>query len=285
MAGGRLQTGIFMKLHSDSFGHGHPLPPGLAMGTPEGFGGNRNPHLAWSEAPQGTRSFVLLCIDPDVPTVKEMVGKAGVEIPVEQPRTDFIHWTMADIPADVNEIAEGAWSGGATVGGKNKPLGPHPASHGLNDYTGWFAGDATMAGDYRGYDGPYPPANDRRMHRYFFRLFALDVESMDLAERFSAGDVLRAMQGHVLAEALTYGTYSLHAAVSKSPMSTMAYLLWGLVFGSIGTGYFMYGKKRPNAMAMLSGLALMVYPYFIGSTWAMILIGVLLMAIPFFVGR
>jgi phosphatidylethanolamine-binding protein (PEBP) family uncharacterized protein len=48
------------------------------------------------------------------------------------------------------------------------------------------------------------------MHRYFFRLFALDVATLELPGRFGAGDVLRAMQGHVLAEALTYGTYSLH---------------------------------------------------------------------------
>jgi hypothetical protein len=65
-------------------------------------------------------------------------------------------------------------------------------------------------------------------------------------------------------------------------VSTEAYLLWGLVFGSIGTGYFMYGKKRPSAMAMVSGIALMVYPYFINSTWSMIAIGILLMAIPWF---
>jgi phosphatidylethanolamine-binding protein (PEBP) family uncharacterized protein len=68
-----------------------------------------------------------------------------------------------------------------------------------------------MGGDYRGYDGPYPPGNDLRMHRYFFRLFALGVESLALPDRFGAADVLRAMQGHVLGEALVYGTYSLHA--------------------------------------------------------------------------
>ena len=200
-----------MKLHSDSFEHGRPLPPSLAMGTPEGFGGNRNPHLAWSDVPDGTRSFALLCIDPDVPTVKAMVGAPGVEIPVEQPRGDFIHWAMADIPADVRGFAEGAWSDGPVARGKQAPQGPHAARHGLNDYTGWFAGDAAMGGDYRGYDGPYPPANDLRMHRYFFRLFALDVATLDLPERFGAREVLRAMQGHVLGEALVYGTYSLHA--------------------------------------------------------------------------
>jgi phosphatidylethanolamine-binding protein (PEBP) family uncharacterized protein len=143
-----------MKLHSDSFEHGKPLPATLAMGTPDGFGGNRNPHLCWSNVPEGTKSFALLCIDPDGPTVAEMVGKAGVEIPVAQPRCDFTHWAMVEVPADVREIAESAWSSGPTVGGKRDPKGPHPARHGLNDYTGWFAGDAAMGGDYRGYDGP-----------------------------------------------------------------------------------------------------------------------------------
>jgi Raf kinase inhibitor-like YbhB/YbcL family protein len=216
-----------MKLHSDSFEHGQPVPPRIAMGTPEGFGGNRNPHLAWSDLPDGTRSFAILCIDPDAPTVAAMVGAPGVEIPVDQPRCDFTHWAMADIPAEVREIAEGAWSDGITAGGKAESVRPDgalwikaaggtsaagslPVRVGLNDYTRWFAGDATMGGDYRGYDGPYPPANDLRLHRYFFRLFALDVEKLDLPDRFGAAEMLRAMQGHVLGEALTYGTYTLH---------------------------------------------------------------------------
>ena len=204
-----------MKLNSDSFANGQPIPPRIAMARKDGaadtFSDNRNPHLAWSDIPSGTRSFALLCIDPDAPTVAAMVGKAGIDIPVDQVRTDVVHWAMADIPADVREIAEGAWSHGVTVGGKPDPQGPHPARHALNDYTGWFAGDAAMRGDYRGYDGPFPPSNDLRMHRYFFRLFALDVAQLELPARFTAGDVLRAMQGHVRAEALTHGTYSSHA--------------------------------------------------------------------------
>jgi Raf kinase inhibitor-like YbhB/YbcL family protein len=83
----------------------------------------------------------------------------------------------------------------------------------LNDYTGWFANDEAMRGDWRGYDGPFPPPHDLRLHRYFFRLFALDVARLDVPARFTAGDVLQAMQGHVLAEASIYGTYSLNPAV------------------------------------------------------------------------
>lgn len=203
-----------MQLRSHSFTHGQPIPAIFAMGQPigDGFGfsGNRNPHLGWSEVPAGTRSFALLCVDPDVPTVAEMVGKAGVEIPADQPRCDFVHWLMADIAGDCRELAEGQCSDGVSARGKHSPPGPAGARQGLNDYTGWFASDADMAGDYLGYDGPFPPPNDLRLHRYFFRLFALDVATLTLPARFTAADVQRAMQGHVLAEALTFGTYSLH---------------------------------------------------------------------------
>lgn len=199
-----------MRIHSNSFEHGGPLPVEFAMGTPDGFGGNRNPHLAWDGAPQGTRSFVLLCVDPDVPTVAEMVGKDGVEIPADQPRTDFVHWVMADIPAEVREIAAGSASDGVTKAGKTDPPGPEGSRQGLSDYTGWFEGDPDMGGQWHGYDGPYPPANDLRMHRYFFRVFALDTERLDLPQAFTAADVHRAMHGHVLAEAAIYAAYSLH---------------------------------------------------------------------------
>lgn len=199
-----------MRLTSSSFDNGQPLPVALAAGKADGFSSNRNPQLAWDEVPEGTASFVLLCVDPDVPTVPSMVGAEGVIIPQEQPRCDFSHWVMVDIPADVREIAEGACSDGFVVGGKQAPAG---ARQGINDYTGWFAGDATMAGTYRGYDGAYPPANDARVHRYFFRLFALDIATLPVDGDFSAAQVHAAMQGHVLAEAAIHGTYTLNPAL------------------------------------------------------------------------
>jgi Raf kinase inhibitor-like YbhB/YbcL family protein len=199
-----------MRLSSQSIDNGKPIPAEFAAGTPEGFAPNRNPQLAWSEVPVGTRSFALLCIDPDVPTVPETVGRDDVEIPVEQPRADFVHWVIADIPADVHEIAAGSCSDGFVVKGKPNPAGPAGARQGVNSYTGWFAGNPDMAGDYLGYDGPYPPFNDLRLHRYFFRLFALDVATLELPARFEASDVLRAIQGHVLAEAAIHGTYTLN---------------------------------------------------------------------------
>ena len=202
-----------MRLSSSSFDNGQRLPLAVVAGKADGFAGNRNPHLAWEDVPAGTASFALVCVDPDVPTVPEMVGAEGVTIPVEQPRCDFIHWVMVDIPAGVREIAEGACSDGFTVGGKQDPAGPAGARQGINDYTGWFAGDAQMAGTYRGYDGAYPPANDARLHRYFFRLFALDIPRVPVEGDFTAAQVLSAIQGHVLAETAIHGTYSLNPSL------------------------------------------------------------------------
>ena len=199
-----------MRIRSDSFENGKPISSEFAMGRLDGFGGNRNPHLAWEDVPEGVRSFALLCVDPDAPTVPETVGRDDLQIPVEQPRGDFVHWAMVDIAAEVRLIEAGSCSDGVTPKGKRSPPGPPGARQGLNDYTGWFAGDADMGGDYFGYDGPYPPFNDLRTHRYFFRLFALAVDKLDVPERFTAAQVLRAMQGHVLDEALVHGTYSLH---------------------------------------------------------------------------
>ena len=203
-----------MRLHSHSFENARPIAAEFAMGQPDGFAGNRNPHLAWEEVPPGTRSFALLCIDPDAPTVPETVGRHDLQIPVGQVRGDFIHWVMVDIAAMQREIAIGSCSDGITAKGKSSPAGPAGARQGLNDYTGWFAGNAEMGGDYYGYDGPYPPFNDLRLHRYFFRLFALDVEQLELPQRFTAADAFRAMHGHVLGEASLYGTYSLNATLN-----------------------------------------------------------------------
>lgn len=206
-----------MRVSSDSFQHRQRMPgefaAGVRTGDDVGFGPNRNPHLRWDGAPAGTKSFALLCIDPDVPTVPEMVGKPGVTIPVEQPRCDFTHWAMVDIAADVREIAAGSASDGVVPHGKREPVGPAGSRQGLNDYTGWFASNDDMKGDWQGYDGPFPPPNDARLHRYFFRVFALDVERLDVPARFTAADVFRAMHGHVLAEGGTYATYSLNPDV------------------------------------------------------------------------
>jgi hypothetical protein len=63
----------------------------------------------------------------------------------------------------------------------------------------------------------------------------------------------------------------------------MATLVWGMLFGSIGLGYFVYGKRQASPVPLVCGIALMVFPYFVSSAWATALIGVVLMAIPYFV--
>ncbi|QUN07252.1 hypothetical protein KDN34_07460 [Shewanella yunxiaonensis] len=60
-------------------------------------------------------------------------------------------------------------------------------------------------------------------------------------------------------------------------------LMLGLLFSSIGMGYFIYGKRQSNLVALCSGLALMIYPYFIDNRYAVLCVGVLLMALPKFI--
>ena len=60
-------------------------------------------------------------------------------------------------------------------------------------------------------------------------------------------------------------------------------LLWSLLFGSIGFGYFIYGKKQSNIVARYTGVLLMIYPYFVTSAVLLVIIGVLLMLVPKFV--
>jgi len=66
-------------------------------------------------------------------------------------------------------------------------------------------------------------------------------------------------------------------------MGSIAVLLWGLLFGSIGFGFFLYGKKQKSVVPLITGIALCVVPYFIKDVYALVVVGVILMAIPFFV--
>ena len=205
-----------MRLKSDSFVNGQAIPSDCAVGAIDGVGLNRNPHLAWDEVPTGVKSFALVVVDPDVPTVREMIARSDVMIPRDQLRTRFVHWTMVDIPSDLREIKEGSCSQGFMVNGKSHPPGPAGARQGLNDYTAWFANDPEKAGTYYGYDGPYPPSNDLRLHRYIFRLVALDVAALQLPEHFNDEDILRATQGHVVSDAQIFGTYTLNPKLAAS---------------------------------------------------------------------
>jgi Raf kinase inhibitor-like YbhB/YbcL family protein len=127
-----------------------------------------SPPLAWSGAPAGTRSFALVVDDPDAPDPKA-------------PRTTWVHWVLYDLPAEASGLAE-------AVAPSALPAGTR---QGTNDWkrTGW--------------GGPCPPIG---RHRYFFKLYALDVA---LGDRGALGkpQLEAAMQGHVLAKAELVGTY------------------------------------------------------------------------------
>ena len=65
----------------------------------------------------------------------------------------------------------------------------------------------------------------------------------------------------------------------------MTTLIWGIVFGAIGLGYFIYGRKQRRAMPFIAGGALIVFPYFVDGALFTVLFGAMLMAVPFLVKR
>lgn len=210
-----------MRIRSDDFRDMQPIPDDCAFGRPGPAGEpcilseNQSPHLAWDQVPEGTRSFVLTCIDGDAPTRGDDVNQPSRRVSASLPRTDFVHWLIADIPAECRELARASCSDGVVAHGKRSPPGPPGSRQGRNDYTGWFASDAAMAGDYLGYDGPCPPWNDERVHHYRFRIHALDVASLGLGDGHTLAQLREAMAGHVLAEAELTGTYTLSTALRR----------------------------------------------------------------------
>ncbi|HET7634733.1 MAG TPA: YbhB/YbcL family Raf kinase inhibitor-like protein [Burkholderiales bacterium] len=207
-----------MKLTTTAFKDGQPIPGEYAFGVPDAanhvkLSANRNPDFAWSDLPAGTKSLALICCDSDVPSRGDDVNQEGRSVPASLPRVDFYHWVLVDLVPDSGGIAAGEFSDGVTARGKNGPAGPRGTRQGINDYTGWFASDKDMAGDYFGYDGPCPPWNDEIMHHYVFTLYALDVERCPVEGAFKGPDVLAAIKGHVLAQAAVTGTYTLNPAL------------------------------------------------------------------------
>ncbi|OZI69003.1 YbhB/YbcL family Raf kinase inhibitor-like protein [Bordetella genomosp. 1] len=208
-----------MKLASLSFSDNESIPDRYAFGKIDekshvALADNFNPQFSWDDVPAGTQSFALICHDPDVPTKPDDVNQEGRTVPASLPRTDFFHWVLVDIKPDLREIDEGAFSSGISPRGKGGPLAPHDMRQGLNDYTGWFAEDRDMSGEYFGYDGPCPPWNDEIVHRYIFTLYALDVPTLNLQGSFTGADALKAIQGHVLAQAHLTGTYTLNPGLA-----------------------------------------------------------------------
>jgi Raf kinase inhibitor-like YbhB/YbcL family protein len=169
-----------------------------------------NPGIEWSSLPEGARSLVLVCVDPDAPSDPTDANQEGREIAPDLKRMNFYHWVMVDIPPGDGSIDAGGVADGITPRGKRNPPGPSGSRQGLNSYTQWFNGDADMEGLYFGYDGPCPPWNDTRVHHYHFRLLATDLPQCPVAESFDGAAVLEAIEGHVLDEAEVVGTYTLN---------------------------------------------------------------------------
>jgi Raf kinase inhibitor-like YbhB/YbcL family protein len=148
-----------MEIKSSAFGSGEMI---AAKYTCDGA--DFSPPLEWAGSPAGTRSFALICDDPDAP-----MGT-------------WVHWVIYDIPPTATMLAEGIT--------REKDL-PGGGTQGINDFR------------KIGYGGPCPPGGT---HRYFFKLYALDT-MLGLKPGITKDQLLKAMRGHILAEAQLMGTY------------------------------------------------------------------------------
>lgn len=155
-----------LTLTSEDFTDGSPLPRSAGFGF-----GNVSPQLAWDGAPEGTRSFLLVCHDVDAPCIG-----------------GFTHWAVVGIPAGTTTLPPGAGTLGQSAG----------------------AGAFTLANDYgtHDYGGAAPPAGDHP-HRYVFTVWALDTDSTGLDAGSSVAKAQFATLGNVLARGSITGTYQL----------------------------------------------------------------------------
>ena len=204
-----------LSVTMDAWKDGERIPGQFAFCIPADEGHvsmsqNLSPAISWGRAPEDTKSFAIVCHDPDVPSAADDVNQEGRTVPASLPRVDFYHWVLVDIAASTTSLAEGADSTGITAGGKDAGPTTHGV-RGINNYTDWFAGDADMGGTYGGYDGPCPPWNDEIMHHYIFTVYALDIDSLGLSGTFGGPETLAAMTGHILAKGQCVGEYTLNA--------------------------------------------------------------------------
>jgi Raf kinase inhibitor-like YbhB/YbcL family protein len=131
-------------------------------------GRDRSPPLTWSGMPPGTRSLALIVDDPDAPDPKA-------------PQRTWVHWVLYNIPPSATSLPE-------AVAPDDLPAGTR---EGQNDWK------------RTGYGGPCPPIG---RHRYFHKIYALDIVLSDLGHATKAA-LEKAMQGHILGQAELIGTY------------------------------------------------------------------------------
>ncbi|MBV8526171.1 MAG: YbhB/YbcL family Raf kinase inhibitor-like protein [Acetobacteraceae bacterium] len=158
---------------SNSFKDGDYLPQAHVLSADFGLGcagDNQSPHLAWSGAPAGTKSFAVTCYDPDAPT-----------------GSGFWHWVVVNIPPDVTELALDA-------GNPRNPKLPQGALQTLTDF------------GTPGYGGACAPEGDHP-HRYLFTVLAVGVDSLPVKTDTPAAAVGFYLHFNTLAKAAIMGLY------------------------------------------------------------------------------
>lgn len=66
-------------------------------------------------------------------------------------------------------------------------------------------------------------------------------------------------------------------------MEGTSLIIWGLIFGAVGLGFLSYGRKQKSVVPLVSGVALLVLPYFISNVYLLVITGTVLVALPYFV--
>ncbi len=149
---------------SSDITEGKPVPDANAE-----LGDNVSPQLSWSGVPEGTKSFVVSCFDPDAPTP-----------------SGFWHWTVCDIPAHVTSLEAGAGAGDDSL--------PEGAFHVRNDWS------------RPRYDGPNPPEGDQ-VHRYYYVVHAVTEEKLGVDDTVAPVVVAFKLAFKTAGRAILVGTY------------------------------------------------------------------------------
>ncbi len=170
--------------------------------------------LSWSAGPAGTKSYAIIAVDTDVPTVFDDAGKEGKTVSASLHRRDFYHWVLLDIPASKHMIPAYTDSQMVVKNGKSVLSTPY-GFRGTNDYAGYFASNPERKGIYAGYDGPCPPWNDELVHHYHFKVFALDVETLGITTAVTGAQAMDALKKHILAQGEVIGKYTLNPTLKK----------------------------------------------------------------------